>query len=299
MGGFFISKNRKVIMSLTVERVLTDHMIAPERRDLFMGMQQRGVEKFNPHFAHHADVQLVKDPETGLLMIKKFFGQRKRIPYSVAEGLVEDYAVHEQRLKQMGVLTASNYGLDLQRRDDAGVISVKQLFFPQGTLMEWFGADVSSEDKKQAVAATVKDTLVPVVDFDHPSITKDQSWVFSDSAPKNVAPLKMEDEVRAYYFDLFVPRVRNANGTVKVYEGVNLHKRSEDEMQNRFFTKKGAVNNFLHKMVDSLGADHSELEIFFAVVGCEMRPFLDKLFPGLTPQEIAGLNFTLRNKDGR
>lgn len=278
------------------EKVLADHGIDKCALPELVIQQRRGLERFTPHLAHHAEIAVVEEPVTGLKLVEKKFGVKKPLPYHVARELAVDYRTHEQRLDEIGVRVAGNYDLQVERIGGTGVITVKQLFFPDGTLMEWLkGEEFTQAEREAAVVATIRDTIVPALAYDNGSIRPDESWTFSDSAPKNVAPFRLGNDVVSYYFDLYVPRVRHNDGRVKEYPDFDLHKRSEAEMQRRFFTKPGAVNNFIGKVRNSMGGESDVMEMFYAIVGRELKPFLEKLFPGLSPRQIGEIDFTGRN----
>lgn len=245
----------------------------------FIAKQQEAQHHFSPHFAHHAQVDILEQPD-GLLLIRKTFGAGSRpIPFNIAGELGDDYLLHVARLKKVGIRVAENYGLSVKNNDGYGVITVHQLLFPNGTILDQLRKpQVLPSDQGEMIRQTVCDTLTPVLRFQHQSIREDESWVFLDNAPKNVAPVQTPaGETVVFYFDFFVPRVRNPDGRVKVYP-IQLHTRSEAEMQKRFFAHRGIVHNFLRKARKDLIDTEALWDVFATVVSQELRPFWTKLF---------------------
>jgi hypothetical protein len=275
------------------EEVLNDHGFSNLNPEMFSQRQLYGGLEYGIHMAHHAKVEITQDESSGLFYVKKTFGERERkIPFRVAGELADDYVVHAKRLKEIGVSVAGNYGLRVRNDDGLGVITVHQLLFPEGTLLDWFtDSSRSKEQVADATRASIRDALVPVLGFGSDVVSDPQSWVFTDSAPKNVAPVQDGEKLRAFYFDFFVPRVRNSNGEIKAYPGYELHTRPEEDMQKRFFTKNGILNSFLAKAHSDLIDIPTLWDTFSAVSSQELNPYLDKYFPNKTVDEVAGMNF--------
>src|SRR5258708_6792472 len=280
---------REINLNLDIGDVLAQHCLTELHPDGFISSQQRGHQRFPSHQAHHASIETVKDERSGLLMVRKTFGSGvRRIPFNVAGELADDYRLHAARLRQIGVRVAQDYSLAVIRHGDDGIIETHQLLFPQGTLLDWLKEPFEERVRETALRSTIRDTVTPVLKNNHPTLKPWESWVFSDSAPKNVAPLETNSGVMVFYFDLFVPRVRNKDGSVKRYD-VELHTRPEEEMQERFFTKYGIIHNFISKMKNDLGDHIDPQRGDMDVVQRELAPFINQFFPGLSLEQIAKL----------
>lgn len=275
------------------EGVLSDHGFSNLNPETFSKRQLHGGLEYGMHIAHHAKVEVVQDEESGLFYVKKTFGERERkIPFRIAGELADDYIVHARRLKDLGVSIAGNYGLNVRNDEGLGIITVHQLLFPEGTLLDWFAdPNRSVGEVEDATRASIREALIPILGFDNDVVSDPQSWVFADNAPKNVAPVQEGEKLRAFYFDFFVPRVRCSNGEIKVYPGFDLHTRPEEDMQKRFFTKSGILNSFLSKAKQDLIDAQTLWDTVSAVSDQELNPYLDKYFPGKTVNEVADMNF--------
>lgn len=280
-----------IMLGKDVLYFLTDHGLQAVNVDDFMRKQYMAMDQFKPNSSHHANVTIVKDLNSGLLFVKKIFGSGERkLPYGVAQELVVDYITHQSRLKSVGVKIALSYEISLRQVEDFGLITLYQLFFPEGTLLDIMcSPGVTKETFDKTVRATIRDTIIPVLRYHDKRINNSDSFVFSDSAPKNISPLYVIDSYHAFYFDLFVPRIRHQNGNVKEYAGFNPHIRSEDEMQKRFFTKAGIIQNFFIKASRELADREDAKRIFFEIAENELRPYIQKYFPNMSLDDIIRL----------
>lgn len=281
------------LSDINTESIFIDHGLQGIDPKLFTDQQRKSSRMFRPHFAYHATIDLVEHPDTELLLARKRFGLGERkIPYSVALELANDYRIHQNRLTEVGVRTALSYALSVEEVGNFGIITAYQLFFPENTLSDWMtNPNIPTVNVSRAVEATLEDTLIPILDHSQKGLAPDQSWVFSDGAPKNVAPISIDGNTRTFYVDLFVPRVRNHDGTVKEYPNYNPHIRTEKEMRRRFFTKPGVLHNFVSKARIDLKGDDLGWSLFAEVAQNRLHPYLNQYFSGQSLDEIANIRY--------
>lgn len=276
---------------ISPEQVLFDHGLGAFRPDEFIGEQEKALTKYIPYPAHNAKITIAQEDSLGLLFVRKTFGEGERkIPFQIAGGLCDDYALHERRLRDLGIRIAENYRLKIQRNGEYGTITVDQLFFPHGTLTDRLREGVNIE---RVITSSIRDTLIPVLACQKAGISDDESWVFLDSAPKNIAPvIKPDQEISVFYFDFFVPRVRNLDGSIKTYNNFNFHIRPEKEMRDRFFTKPGIINNFLQKAYIDLINLPDIWKIFSLVSFGEVQFYVEEYFPNKDIIDIAKTKYS-------
>lgn len=287
-----MKKLQLIVLNKNALSILTDHNLEFINVNDFIHKQQVAATQFKPNNSKHAIVTIAEDLSSGLLFVKKTFGLKNQIPFHVAKELTNDYLTHQARLQELGIKVAPSYEMSLSRIGEFGLITTYQLFFPEGTLAKLMcDSNQTDEILTKQLCQTMQDTLIPVLIHNDRKIKDSESFVFLDSAPNNVAPFMMRDRCVVFYFDLFVPRIRNEDGSVKEYTNFNPHIRSEAEMRKRFFTKAGILQNFLVKgKRDLVGKEHAWNQ-FLLIVKQELDPHIQKYFPGMSINEI--INFKL------
>lgn len=285
-----MKKIESIVLKKNCMSILLDHGLESVPVNDFIHRQNIAVSEFQPNNSKHAIVTLVKDLSSGLLFVKKIFGLRKKIPYNVAKELAVDYLIHQTRLQNIGIKVAPSYEITLSRIGDFCLISLYQLFFPEKTLSETIlDSKITSEMFNEVIKSSIRDTVLPCLKYSYQNIDESESFIFLDSAPRNVAPLNVLGSYCVFYFDLFVPRIRNEDGMVKKYKGFNPHIRSEEEMVKRFFTKAGILQNFLVKMKRELIYEEYIWKEFSIIAEQELDQYIKRYFPNMTINEITEL----------
>jgi hypothetical protein len=282
------------IPGLSGAMVLRQHDLGPGKIAAFVAEQEQALSSFSIHMAHHANIAIVRHAESGLYFVKKTYGEKKLLPSDIAAGLMADYQVHEDRLRRVGVRTAHTYNFVLTPHPggEHALLTCYQLFLPHGTVSDWVTNDALHDDQIEAIVrAMILQTVLPVLEYTAYGalMHDDTSMIFHDAAPKNVAPLRTEHGLSVFYFDMFVPRIRMEGGEPKTYGDFPLHKRTEAEMRERFFQKKGIVLNVIKKMRDECGKDSRAWAIFRRVVQEDrmLGDYLERYFPGKTVDQVA------------
>ena len=176
----------KVEFGISIDHALDDHEITGLRPKDFLDRQTSGAQRFVPQYAHHAEVGLIQDPRTSLILVKKRFGAGEtKLPFSIAQELTGDYVIHERRLREVGVRVATTYDITLDKEGPNGVITAYQMFIPDGTLIELLNRNQQPNSEiRSVINATITDTVTPALDYYDPRIKPNDSWVFNDVAPK-------------------------------------------------------------------------------------------------------------------
>lgn len=234
--------------------------------------------------AVHADIKIVTDGTTGIQFVEKTFGRKREVPGSYVSELAADYETMFTDYERIGIdHLASNYNLQTTFQGENAELTVEQLYFPEGTALDWM---IKGDRIPEVINSIATNCLIPVLSATDDRIYDDQSWVFLDASLKNFAVLDDDEEIKTFYLDFWVPRVRNESGEIKTYPDFHPHKISEDEIRQRFFSKRGILQNFIRKSVSDLNDHQDSLTDFKRAISTELKVQLDTFFPGMTLDDI-------------
>ena len=230
-----------------------------------------------------------------LLMATKSYGTLRPFTLETGRHVLADYHQAYDDFLTLGIrAVAHSFDIALQKPSQGHpTITLQQLFFPLGTAEDYFmGNDVRYT--QAILRQIITSVLLPILQANskRPAMQDWESIVAIDSGVNNFAilPAYNTDNLKVFYFDFFVPRVRLADGNVKTYWGQVLHKISEAEARYRFFTKPGILHNFLRKSVPLLQDKIREecVDLIHELLGETLQEF----FPGTRVQALAQRAFT-------
>lgn len=245
------------------------------------------------HRGTHAEVRV--QVEGDLLMAAKSYGTIRPFDLETGRHVLADYQQSLNDFLKLGIrAVAHSFDVALQKPDQGHpTITLRQLFFPLGTAEDYLmGSD--ARYTQAILREIITQVLLPILHAktQRPAMLDWESVVAIDSGANNFAilPAYNTDNLKVFYFDFFVPRVRLADGNVKTYWGQVLHKISEAEARYRFFTKPGILHNFLRKTVPLLH-DNVRKDCIDLINDLLEEP-LQEFFPGTRVQSLAQRSFT-------
>jgi len=255
--------------------------------ECFICKQHEHLMEIN--MAVHADIIVITDPTSGVQFVEKTFGRKREIPRSYAIELAADYETMFTDYDRIGIdYLALNYNIQTTLQGENAELTVEQLYFPEGTALDW---TVKGDRIPEVISSIATNCLIPALCATDARIPDDQIWIFLDASLKNFAVLDDEDEIKTFYLDFWVPRVRDESGEIKTYPDFHPHKISEDEVRQRFFSKKGILQNFIRKSYSDLNNHHDSLTSFKRAMSIELEVQLETFFRGMTLDEIAASEF--------
>lgn len=171
------------------------------------------------------------------------------------------------------------------------------MFLPYGTALDW------TKQGNKVVEITnilINNHLLPLLTYpDEKSKNHTNTLAYMDPTLKNFAPLSIGNRFELYYFDFFIPRIRDDDGKLKKYPGFQLDLVEDKEIEYRFFTKPGIIHNYFRRNYHYFFSDGVvTTERFYAwltfvqISQQLLTPFIEEYFPGKSVESLVKTDFS-------
>ena len=224
--------------------------------------------------------------------IRKKFWKKKNYPDWIMQDLYIDYIKYVKDLDELWLRTAENYNLTQSN----SIISVEQFLFPEGTALDNLSDIEDNDILDKIISDIIISFLIPILEKSSIMLNNIESSVFFDASLKNFAILTGKNwEIKNYYIDFFIPRIREDNWKIKEYKW-NLHKHNSDIIEYRFFFKPWIINNFIRKTyldLKKIWAKKDFINHFLEICDKLLEKYLVSFFKDKKSIDLAKTDFNI------
>lgn len=281
---------------LSQSEILSANGIQFSEKEIFVHAQEiaahnfQGSDKLPQTFTLHKT-------KSGIFFIKKIFLINRRHESIRVSELMARYQIHLESLRRANVSQlAQNYRVSLTENNDISALVVEQLFFPNGTALDWVRQNFCVGN---IVEEIVVNHILPILSYPSPTTVLTDGITSMDTKLSNFAVVPTaKARVKVFYFDFFPPRIRDDDGNYKTVLSPILDPVEQKSAEYRFLTKPGIIHNFIRRGYYYLFSDGEATldklhawEEFKQVANYLLAEYIDLYFPGKSVQELSGVDF--------